>query len=100
MTLVEPKADTTRVARARATDVDIATTRPGTPGGTFMRQFWMALDNSTNLAPGRAKPIGSSEITRSAGSGKAQVAHALPASRRHDASRVGRRRRHRCVYRK
>ena len=44
MTLVEPKADTTRVSRVRAPDVDIATTRPGTPGGTFMRQFWMALD--------------------------------------------------------
>ena len=76
MTLVEPKADTTRVSRVRAPDVDIATTRPGTPGGTFMRQFWMALDNSANLAPGRAKPIRimSEDYTLYRGaSGKAQV---------------------------
>src|SRR5262249_41506247 len=76
MTLVEPKADATRVARVRAPDVDIATTRPGTLGGTFMRQFWMALDNSANLATGRAKPIRimSEDYTLYRGaSGKAQV---------------------------
>ena len=56
MTLVEPKADTTRVSRVRAPDVDIATTRPGTPGGTFMRQFWMALDNSATLICFTTKP--------------------------------------------
>ena len=41
-----------------------------------MRQFWMALDNSANLAPGRAKPIRimSENYTLYRGaSGKAQV---------------------------
>ena len=94
MTLVEPKADTTRVARVRAPDVDIATTRAGTPGGTFMRQFWMALDNSANLAPGSAKPIRimSENYTLYRGaSGKAQViAQRCPHRGAHDASRLGR----------
>jgi 5,5'-dehydrodivanillate O-demethylase len=38
-------------------DIDIATTAPGTPGGAFMRQFWIAIDLSQNLKPGQAKPI-------------------------------------------
>ena len=94
MTLVEPKADTTRVARVRAPDVDIATTRAGTPGGIFMRQFWMALDNSANLPPGSAKPIRimSENYTLYRGtSGKAQViAQRCPHRGAHDASRLGR----------
>ena len=57
MTLVEPKTDVSRSSNMRASDIDIATTRPGTPGGKFMRQFWIALDNSANLPAGRAKPI-------------------------------------------
>jgi len=38
-------------------DIDLATTEPGTPGGKFMRQFWIAVDLSQNLKPGEAKPI-------------------------------------------
>jgi len=39
------------------TSVDITTTRPGTPGGRFMRQFWMAVHRSEDLAAGHAKPL-------------------------------------------
>jgi 5,5'-dehydrodivanillate O-demethylase len=38
-------------------DIDIATTRPGTAGGTFMRQFWHAVCRSQDLPAGRAIPI-------------------------------------------
>lgn len=38
-------------------DVDITTTRPGTPGGRFMRQFWMAVHRAEDLAVGHAIPI-------------------------------------------
>jgi 5,5'-dehydrodivanillate O-demethylase len=37
--------------------LDIASTRPGTPGGRFMRQFWLAVHRSEDLAIGHAKPI-------------------------------------------
>src|SRR5262245_39522665 len=76
MTLVEPKTDAPRPTTVRAPAIDIATTEPGTPGGKFMRQFWMALDNSANLQPGRARPIRimSQNYTLYRGkSGKAQV---------------------------
>ncbi|MDB5572472.1 MAG: hypothetical protein JWN93_3655 [Hyphomicrobiales bacterium] len=43
-------------ARARY-DVDLATTMPGTPGGVFMRQFWIAVYDSAALPDGRAMPI-------------------------------------------
>ncbi len=55
MTLMERS---TRSAQRNARpDVDIATTRPGTPGGKFMRQFWLAIERSDDLPRGRAKPI-------------------------------------------
>jgi len=76
MTLVDSRSDVRGAAPARAPEIDIATTRPGTPGGTFMRQFWIALDNSANLPPGRARPIRimSENYTLYRGhSGKAQV---------------------------
>jgi 5,5'-dehydrodivanillate O-demethylase len=76
MTLAESSTDVLHTETARAPEFDIASTRPGTPGGTFMRQFWMALDNSANLPPGRAKPIRimSENYTLYRGkSGKAQV---------------------------
>jgi 5,5'-dehydrodivanillate O-demethylase oxygenase subunit len=63
-------------ATIRPTDVDIATTRAGTPGGTFMRQFWLAVERADDLAPGRAKPlrIMSENYTLYRGaSGKAQI---------------------------
>ena len=37
--------------------VDIATTKPGTPGGAFMRQFWVAVARSKDIAVGEAKPL-------------------------------------------
>jgi 5,5'-dehydrodivanillate O-demethylase oxygenase subunit len=37
--------------------LDIATTRPGTPGGIFARQFWHAVYRSEDLPMGHAKPI-------------------------------------------
>src|SRR5947207_11273691 len=40
-----------------AREVEVTSTRPGTPGGKFMRQFWMAVHRSEDLAAGRAKPI-------------------------------------------
>src|SRR5258708_2206750 len=44
-------------ARKARYDVDLATTKPGTPGGIFMRQFWHAVARSDDLAPGRALPL-------------------------------------------
>src|SRR5262249_8437583 len=46
-----------RSERAGRYGVDLATTRKGTPGGMFMRQFWIAVHDADQLAPGRAKPI-------------------------------------------
>ena len=37
--------------------IDITATRPGTPGGRFMRQFWIAVQRSEDLPSGHAKPI-------------------------------------------
>lgn len=49
---------TARPARkSKRVDIDIATTKPGTPGGVFMRQFWIAVGRSMDLPRGRAKPI-------------------------------------------
>ncbi len=44
-------------AAARSPEVDIAATKPGTPGGKFMRRFWLAIYRSADLLPGHAKPI-------------------------------------------
>ena len=46
-----------RPARKPRPSVDLATTKPGTPGGTFMRRFWHALARSEDLPPGRTVPI-------------------------------------------
>ena len=48
------------LVQARPRDIaelDLALTGPGTPGGAFMRQFWMAVERSEDLKPGQAKPI-------------------------------------------
>jgi 5,5'-dehydrodivanillate O-demethylase len=37
--------------------VDLTSTRPGTPGGTFMRRFWLAIARGEDLMRGEAKPI-------------------------------------------
>jgi len=49
-------------ARARSAapadvELDLASTRPGTPGGIFMRQFWHAIYRSEDLPAGHAQPI-------------------------------------------
>src|SRR5213083_1868909 len=57
-------------------DIDITSTRPGTPGGRFMRQFWLAVHRTEDLAKGHAKPIRimSEDYTLYRGeSGRAQV---------------------------
>ena len=43
--------------KSRRADIDIATTKPGTPGGVFMRQFWICVHRSEDLPSGRARPI-------------------------------------------
>ncbi len=63
-------------AKGQRYDVDLATTMPGTPGGIFMRQFWIAVHDSDQLQPGRAKPIrimGEDYAIFRGRSGKAQV---------------------------
>ena len=52
-------AVTDRIAPARKprSSVDLATTKPGTPGGIFMRQFWHAICRSVDLPKGRARPV-------------------------------------------
>ena len=44
-------------ARGPRYRVDLATTKPGTPGGIFMRQFWHPVARSVDLQPGRALPV-------------------------------------------
>ena len=39
------------------TKVDPATTKPGTPGGIFMRRFWHAIAASRDVAPGHVIPV-------------------------------------------
>jgi 5,5'-dehydrodivanillate O-demethylase oxygenase subunit len=55
MTLAETQVPASKPLRPA--DIDIATTRPGTPGGNFMRQFWLAVERADDLLPGRTKPI-------------------------------------------
>ncbi len=57
MTLVEPSAPPHARHPEQRSEIDIATTRPGTPGGIFMRQFWQAVARSRDLPAGVAKPI-------------------------------------------
>src|SRR5216117_1945505 len=61
---------------ANRAEIDITSTRPGTPGGRFMRQFWLAIHRSEDLPKGHAKPIRimSEDYTLYRGeSGRAQV---------------------------
>jgi len=58
MTLIEqPSPPPTQVRKPEPAELDVATTRPGTPGGAFMRQFWHAVYRSQDLPAGHAKPI-------------------------------------------
>jgi 5,5'-dehydrodivanillate O-demethylase oxygenase subunit len=76
MALLEPEP---RQTRSRSADVNLATTDAGTPGGIFMRQFWIAVERSDNLAAGVAKPIrimGQNYTLYRGSSGKAHVVDA------------------------
>jgi len=57
-------------------DMDLATTQPGTPGGSFMRQFWHAIGRGDDLPRGRAVPIrimGEDYMLYRGASGRARV---------------------------
>jgi 5,5'-dehydrodivanillate O-demethylase len=59
MTMLD-KSPATRARKpdaARQPDIDLATSRRGTPGGIFLRQFWHAVHRGQDLAAGQAKPI-------------------------------------------
>ncbi len=99
MTLIERRPPPlVQTAKSGLSDIDIATTRPGTPGGIFMRQFWHALYRSQDLPTGQAKPIRiMSEdfaLYRGQSGQRAGRRLPLPASRRADASRLDRGGRH------
>lgn len=51
------RAPVMRTQRGGHPAIDLTTTRPGTPGGIFMRGFWHAIGRSEDLAPGRALPL-------------------------------------------
>jgi 5,5'-dehydrodivanillate O-demethylase oxygenase subunit len=75
-TVARAKPPVRSVRRTAAPEIDLATTKPGTPGGAFMRQFWLAIHRSQDLEAGRAKPIRimSEDFTLYRGqSGRAQV---------------------------
>lgn len=57
ITQSETSVRSPRRARKTGPAFDIATTKPGTPGGVFMRRFWHALARSEDLPRGRAVPI-------------------------------------------
>jgi 5,5'-dehydrodivanillate O-demethylase oxygenase subunit len=83
MTLIEqPSPSLELISQPPSAELDIATTRPGTPGGVFMRQFWHAIHRSQDLPAGHAKPIRimSEDYTLYRGhSGTAQIiAHRCP----------------------
>ena len=59
MTLLD-KSPATRARKpdaARQPDIDLTTSRRGTPGGIFLRQFWHAVHRGQDLSAGQAKPI-------------------------------------------
>ena len=63
-------------SKAKRFDIDLATTRAGTPGGAFLRQFWIAVHDGDELPVGRAKPIrimGENYAIYRGQSGEAQV---------------------------
>lgn len=75
MTMIGHNAGADETPRGRY-GVDLATTKAGTPGGIFMRQFWIAVHDSDALPVGRALPIrimGDDYTIYRGRSGKAQV---------------------------
>ena len=49
--------DWTARERALRLEIDLARTGPDTPGGRFMRRFWMPVHRAEDLPKGQAKPI-------------------------------------------
>ncbi len=44
---------------SRRVEVDLASTKPGTPGGVFLRQFWICVHRSEDLPPVAPNPSAS-----------------------------------------
>ena len=57
MAIADPQGIRPPNSRAPRYGIDLATTKPGTPGGIFMRQFWHPVARSVDLFPGRALPV-------------------------------------------
>lgn len=57
MALIDHERRVAQPAPTRRYDVDLAATKPGTPGGKFLRQFWMPVFDGDALPVGQAKPI-------------------------------------------
>src|SRR5262249_10299624 len=56
--IIESDVENGPAGGRRAADaIDLTRTGPGTPGGRFFRQFWVAIHRSQDLLPGQAKPI-------------------------------------------
>ena len=69
-------ADEGHAMHATQTAVDLTTTKPGTPGGIFMRRFWHPIARGVDLPPGRAIAVRimSEDYTLYRGtSGRAQI---------------------------
>src|SRR5579875_415092 len=55
MSVLDRQAD--RSGTEERYGVDLTSTRPGTPGGVFLRRFWLAVGRSEDLPPGHARPL-------------------------------------------
>src|SRR5215467_12002718 len=93
MSLIEqPSPPPAQAPKPEPAELDIAATRPGTPGGVFMRQFWHAVCRSQDLPAGHAKPHTNHErglraLSRPLRNGTDR-GPPLPTSRSADASRL------------
>ena len=65
--------------KAAAPEIDLATTKPGTPGGIFMRQFWTCVFRSEDLPQGRARPIRIMSVDYTLYRGASGKAHCIDA---------------------
>ncbi|MEO7402920.1 MAG: hypothetical protein ABIU95_04550 [Burkholderiales bacterium] len=48
---------TVKMKAQKKVGIDISSTKPGSPGGIFMRQFWVAVHRSQDLERRHVKPI-------------------------------------------
>jgi len=76
MNISDPASQSMIDGAAARSEGDIARVGPGTPGGQFLRQFWVPIYRSEDLAPGLSVPIrimGENFALYRGHSGKAQV---------------------------